>query len=173
LKCCGREIDVFDRVIDLYDVDNMINRKIRIVNCSVCGALLAELQYYNCKKEFYEYIRPKRKHVAEWIKTFEQEKYLEKALEESEFGTLSDMNWVSGTQTKQSEFAIDFNKVARLVRTTDVEVFEKYRENNLLYHNNDVYGLKTCLKYVENCIIKFLLSCWHLNKFKNPSKNIS
>jgi hypothetical protein len=147
LRCCGRDFEDYDRVINLPNVDNKFYRNIRIINnCPVCGALLAELQYYNPVKEHFEYIKPERKHVAEWIRVFERENYVEKLYIEDDSGSNSDMNWVSGRQTRKSQFAIDFNGVERLVRTSDPKVFEDYRAKDLLYFINDLRGKKTLVK---------------------------
>jgi len=94
LKCCGREINKFDRIIYLYDQENKSGRQIRILNeCPVCGAFLAELQYFDTVKGHLVFERPKRKHTVEWLKTFLREKYIENVIEEVKYGTMANMTW--------------------------------------------------------------------------------
>jgi len=115
MKCCGREVKNITRKINLLCIDFFTDRKIEIGICSVCGAQVAELSQYNKKSGQYDRIRPKKKHTAEFIRTFEKEPYLENIIE-VEFGTFANMNWVHGVTTAKGQYAVDFNGTKTLIK---------------------------------------------------------
>lgn len=143
MRCyCNTMIEDVERRINLYDTTKEINRRIYVTTCPKCGEPNAELFWFDVIRGYEDSFKPKKKHRAAWLKKYEEEPYTE-IVDEPDQGSYSNMNWIKGTRTKNSEFAVDFNDIVRLVRTTSKKIFNTYRKNNLLYFTKDFQGEKT------------------------------
>jgi hypothetical protein len=144
MKCCNIEVKEYSKKMYLLDTAKYTDRIIYIGYCAnpKCRTKVAELVQYNQTTERYEREKPKRKDVDAWIRAYENEPYREN-IEEPKFGPYANMNWVNGVTTKDSEFAVDFNNIIRLVKTTKIKIFKEYKRNNLLYFNKDFEGGRT------------------------------
>lgn len=96
------------------------DRKLEVITCPKCGALIAELTQFNIQKQEYERIRPKPKKTAKFLMQLEAANEIIH-MPEIKYGTKSNMNWVYGmnTLTKDGEvrqYAKDFNGVKKLVK---------------------------------------------------------
>ena len=137
MECCNREIPKSELTEDFYllDTKKYSDRHVTVGYCTnpKCKAKKAQLLQYNRQQKRYEREKPKkRKDIDDWVKALKSEPYRD-TLKEVEFGSYADMNWNNGEQTEDSEFAVDFNLIKRLVKTTNKEFFKEYKRNNLLY----------------------------------------
>lgn len=97
------------------------NRKLEVLVCPKCGALVAELVQFNLKKNKYETYRPSRKHVGKFIKNIEEGKWQEIQIK---YGTKGNAGFVYGVNKQHKngkiyQYSVDFNGTKKLVKTID------------------------------------------------------
>ncbi len=115
--CCGGFHTPFRTVI-LPDTLKYRERKLEVLICPKCGALIAELRQFNIKKQKYELYRPKRKHTSVFLKKIASGKWDEIKVK---FGTKERSGFVFGVNReyksgKICQYAVDFNGQKKLVK---------------------------------------------------------
>ncbi len=117
IYCCGG-YHTPHRTVFVCSDNQYINRKLEIIICPKCGALVAELTQYNIKTKKYEKYRPKRKRTSRFLKEIESGKWYECKVK---YGTKEKAGFVYG-QNKEAkdgkiyQYAVDFNGTKRLVK---------------------------------------------------------
>lgn len=116
LSCCSKPAQIL-RTVNLYDTSDRINQVLRVGRCknSDCGCIVAELVWWDVKKNKAESYKPKKKNVAGFVRDCETNRYIDNIVE-AKFGTHSNMNWVHGITTKKGVYAVDFNGTKTLIK---------------------------------------------------------
>ncbi len=122
IYCCGalRKADI---LTFLVPNKQFRDRKLEILICPNCGALIAELTQFNIKQQQYETIRPKSKKTSKFLIQLEKENPELKLLK-VKYATKSNANWIYGVNKikkngKQYQFAVDFNGIRKLVKVIE------------------------------------------------------
>lgn len=94
------------------------DRKLEILLCPKCGALVAELTQFNINSQKYEVYRPKRKKTAKFLKEVENGKWQEIKVK---YGTKERAGFVYGVNKEMKngkicQYAVDFNGAKKLVK---------------------------------------------------------
>jgi len=94
------------------------DRKLEVLVCEICGALIAELTQFNVKTQKYETFRPKRKKTAKFIKDIEEGKWQEIKIK---YGTKDRAGFVYGVNREYKsgkiyQYAVNFNGEKKLVK---------------------------------------------------------
>ena len=116
--CCGLYHEPFKTVFVAPDF-NFRDRKLEILYCPRCGALVAELTQFNIKEQKYELYRPNRKKTSKFLKSIEAGKWQEIKVK---YGVKGSAGFVYGVNREHKngkiyQYAVDFNGEKRLVRT--------------------------------------------------------
>lgn len=116
ILCCRRRIEP-DQTIFLVPNNRYRDRKLEIVKCPVCGALLAELTQFNNLTGEYETIRPKSKKTSRFLLNLQK---TEKELK-IKTGTKSGANWIYGVNKECKsgdikQYSVNFNGDRKLVK---------------------------------------------------------
>lgn len=94
------------------------DRKLEVLVCPSCGALIAELTQYCIKTQKYEVFRPKRKKTSKFIREVENGKWQEIKIK---YGTKERAGFVFGLNRefkngKIYQYAVNFNGEKKLVK---------------------------------------------------------
>lgn len=117
IYCCGGYHTPLRTVFLLPDFQYR-DRKLEVVVCPICGALVAELVQFNVKNQKYETYRPKRKKVSSFIRGIEDGKWTEIKVK---YGTKERAGFVYGVNReykngKVYQYAVNFNGDKKLVK---------------------------------------------------------
>ncbi len=117
IYCCGGYHTPLRTVFLMPDL-NYRDRKLEVLVCPVCGALVAELCQFNIKTLKYETFRPKRKKTAKFILDVEKGKWQEIKVK---FGTKERAGFIYGVNKelkngKIYQYAVNFNGDKKLVK---------------------------------------------------------
>lgn len=117
IYCCGVYHSP-ERAIFLLPNFEYTDRKLEILICPICGALVAELVQLNVKTQKYETIRPKRKKTYSFIKQIEAGKWEEIKVK---YGTKERNGFVYGVNREYKngkiyQYAVNFNGEKKLVK---------------------------------------------------------
>ncbi len=117
IYCCGKYHEPFQTVRLLPDFKYR-NRKLEVLVCPNCGALVAELTQFNVITNKYETYRPKRKKTAGFIRHIQEGK-LENV--KIKYGTKERAGFVYGVNIMRKngkiyQYAVDFNGEKKLVK---------------------------------------------------------
>lgn len=125
LKCCNRAVQII-KEIDLLDTRTQTHRFLVIGRCKNpnCGALKAQIIYYDIKQGKFIRELIKSKDVQKTIKTLEDNPFLQLNDLADKQGNYSNQNWIYGktkivnedNQLWIEDWAINFNGEKRLVR---------------------------------------------------------
>ena len=115
IYCCGGYHKPLRTVFLLPDFGYR-DRKLEVVVCPICGALVAELVQFNVKTQKYETFRPKRKKVSAFIKKIENDKWQEIKVQ---YGTKERSGFVYGINREYKngkiyQYAFNFNGERKL-----------------------------------------------------------
>ena len=96
------------------------DRKLEVITCCICGALIAELTQFNIQTQKYEVIRPKSKKTSKFLIKLQKENE-ELKLPNIKTGTKSNMNWIYGVNKERKngkiyQYAKNFNGQSKLVK---------------------------------------------------------
>ena len=129
LKCCNKNVQIIEE-IDLFDTKDQTHRFLVIGRCQNpnCGALKAQIIYYDIKQNKFIYEKIKNKELAYTIKTLKQNPFLKVSDLEVNSINYSNINWIYGLTkiTKEKniryleDWAIDFNGTKKLVRKKEL-----------------------------------------------------
>lgn len=94
------------------------DRKLEILVCPVCGALIAELVQYNVSSQKYEYFRPQRKKTGKFLAQLQKGKWREFNVK---FSSKSNAGFVYGLNKVDKsgviyQYSVDFNGKKNLVK---------------------------------------------------------
>lgn len=117
IYCCGAYHTALKTVFLIPDFKYR-DRKLEILVCPICGALVAVLTQFNIKTEKYETFRPNRKKTSKFIKDIESGKWQEIKVK---YGTKERAGFIYGVNKelkngKICQYAVDFNGVKKLVK---------------------------------------------------------
>ncbi len=117
IYCCGGYYNPSRTVLIAPDFKYR-DRKLEILICPKCSALIACLTQYNIETGKYEVVRPKRKKTANFIKKLEAGNWSEIKIK---YGTREKAGFVYGINKEFKngvihQYAIDFNGVKKLVK---------------------------------------------------------
>ena len=117
IMCC-RQKQLPYVSVRIRDDKQFKNRKLEVLICVQCGALIADLTQYNIEKGVWEVIRPKRKNTASFIKKMQKLEWHEI---KEKTGTKSNMNYIYGENREHKngkiyQYSVDFNGVKKLVK---------------------------------------------------------
>ena len=125
LKCCNKNVQIIEE-IDLLDTTNQTHRFLVIGRCKNpnCGALKAQMIYYDELKKAFTYENIKGKNLAEKIKTLRNNPKL-KIIDLNELkGSFNNCHWIYGSTRLNNgyieDWAIDFNGTRTLVRKKEL-----------------------------------------------------
>lgn len=138
IYCCGG-LHKPSRTVLLSPEFIYTERKLEILVCPVCGAVIAMLTRFNVKTQKYEIIRPKQKKTLNFIKEAESGKW-----REIKYGTREKAGFVFGLNRENKDgtiyqYASDFNGVKRLIKIIDKTgriVWEEKRKNQTTTNSN-------------------------------------
>ena len=124
IYCCGAYHSP-TRVIIPANTVNYTNRKLEILICPNCGALIAELRQYSLSSQQIEIIRPKRKKTFKFINSIEKGEWDEEIIK---YGTKSNASFVFGVNEEDKkgniyQYAVDFNGVKKLVKVIERNLY--------------------------------------------------
>ena len=95
------------------------DRKLQILICPNCGALVVELKQFNIPRKKYETIRPKAKKASKFLLNLMQTNS-ELKMPILKTGTSTAMNWIYGlnieTKKEFKQYAVDFNGVKKITK---------------------------------------------------------
>ena len=120
IYCCGGYYNPSQTVFLLPD-NNYRDRKLEIVICPKCGALVAELVQFNVQSQKYESFRPKRKKTAKFLQEVQDGGWKEVKVP---FATKERAGFVFGLNKEMKngtikQFSVDFNGQKRLVKVIE------------------------------------------------------
>ena len=125
LKCCNRNVQIIEE-IDLLDTKDQTHRFLVVGRCKNpnCGALKAQIIYFDESKQAFTYENIKGKELAEKIKTLKNNPTLKITDLNECKGSFANTHWIYG-QTKLKDgyledWAIDFNGTRTLVRKKEL-----------------------------------------------------
>ena len=115
--CCGAYFEPIRTVFLLPDFMYR-DRKLEVLVCPKCGALVVELTQFNIKTESYETFRPKRKKVGKFIRSIQEGSWKDIKVK---VGTKQRAGFVFGVNKlkkdgKIYQYAVDFNGTKKLVK---------------------------------------------------------
>ncbi len=115
--CCGLYYEPFKTVFIASNFE-FRDRKLEILHCPRCGALVAELTQFNIKTKEYEIYRPSRKKVSKFIRAIEEGKWQEIKFK---YGTKERAGFIYGVNREHKDgrvfqYAVDFNGNKKLVK---------------------------------------------------------
>lgn len=139
LKCCNKAVQILEQ-IDLYNTKNQTHRILVIGRCKNpnCGALKAQIVYYDKNLGKFVYENIKSKEIANTIKTIKENPELKLSDLDEKDGSYSKLHWIYGqTKIKKEngkeyleDWAIDFNGEKKLVRKVNIET-TRYNNNSI------------------------------------------
>ena len=117
IYCCGGYHNPF-QTVSLDSNYEFSERKLEISTCPNCGNLLVCLVQFNLKTKKFEVYRPKRKHVAKFLKTLESGKWKEV---KQKYGTREKAAFIYGVNKECKngniyQYAVNFNGGKKLVK---------------------------------------------------------
>ena len=117
IYCCGAYNSPSKTVFLLSDF-LFRDRRLEVLVCPKCGALVAELTQFNIKEQRYETFRPNRKKVSKFIKEVESGSWHEIKIK---YGTKERAGFVYGLNKEHKDgrvfqYAVDFNGEKKLVK---------------------------------------------------------
>lgn len=117
IYCCGG-YHMPSRTVFLSSNLEFRDRKLEILQCPICGTLVAVLTQFNTKKQKYETYRPKRKKTAKFIKKAELGTWFELKVK---YGTKSKAGFIYGLNKQLKDgrifqYSVDFNGKRKLVK---------------------------------------------------------
>ena len=117
IYCCGGYHRPFRTVFLLPDF-MFRDRKLEVLICPNCGALVAELTQFNVKEQHYETFRPNRKKVSKFIKEVECGSWQEVKIK---YATKERAGFAYGLNKEHKDcrvfqYAVDFNGEKKLVK---------------------------------------------------------
>ena len=115
--CCGLYHEPFRTVFVASDF-NYRDRKLEVLHCPRCGALVAELTQFNIKEQKYESFRPNRKKTSKFLKKIEAGEWQEIKIK---YGTKERAGFVYGINREHKDgkvfqYSVDFNGEKKLVK---------------------------------------------------------
>lgn len=122
IMCCRIKQEAMIRLF-LKPNKQFRDRKLEVIKCLKCGALIAELTQFNIQKQEYEIIRPKSKKTSKFLIKLQQENE-ELKMPEIKTGTKSNMNWIYGVNKEKKngkiyQYAKNFNGQSKLVKVIE------------------------------------------------------
>ena len=122
IMCCRKnqeaEISLFLKPNSIYR-----DRKLEVIKCIICGALIAELKQFNIQKQEYEIIRPKSKKTSKFLLKLQRDNK-ELKMPTIPTGTKSNAAWAYGVNKERKngrlfQYRKDFNGTSKLVKIID------------------------------------------------------
>lgn len=115
--CCGLYFKPLKTIFVLPDF-NYRDRKLEILHCPRCGALVAELTQFNVNTQEYETFRPNRKKTAKFLKEIEAGSWNEVKIKPA---TKEKSGFVYGVNREHKngkiyQYSVDFNGIKKLVK---------------------------------------------------------
>ena len=97
LKCCNKNVQILQN-INLFDTTTKTHRVLTIGRCrnKNCGALRAQIVYYDVNKGRFIYETIKKKDVHKTIQRLKEEPYIIDISDGSRQGSYSNQNWIYG-----------------------------------------------------------------------------
>lgn len=97
LKCCNRNVQIL-KTINLFDTITKTHRVLTVGRCKNpnCGALRAQILYYDVNKGKFIHETIKKKDVQKTIQMLQQEPYITDTSDGSKQGSYGNQHWIYG-----------------------------------------------------------------------------
>ena len=120
IYCCGG-YHTPDKTVSILPTFKHRERKLEILKCPSCGAIVAVLTQYNVNTKQYETIRPKKKKTLKFLQDIRNGKLDEVKIS---YGTKSGSAYIFGFNQEAKDgkiyqYAVDFNGQKKLIKVID------------------------------------------------------